>query len=161
MILENKKEGSGLFKSVLLFYLILVLNLFLIAGVGILVLFFRGIVNYMLWIFLAGAGAIIFFGYRFYRRMKQEGKTLQEMVNSPWYRSRTVEVSFLGGLASLKLGRAPDMLEMDHDFSKPMQQLEDPETIRVRELTELVRLLEKNLITIDEYNKAKELIFKS
>ena len=39
-------------------------------------------------------------------------------------------------------------------------QLEDPETARIRELTELARLFEKNLITSEEYNKAKNQILK-
>ncbi len=33
--------------------------------------------------------------------------------------------------------------------------------MRIRELTELANLLENNLITRDEYNKAKQQIFKS
>ncbi|WP_054690371.1 hypothetical protein [Desulfosarcina cetonica] len=50
----KRKEGDGLVKSVMLAYLILALHLLLIAGIAILVLFFRGVVNYMLWIVLGG-----------------------------------------------------------------------------------------------------------
>ena len=38
-------------------------------------------------------------------------------------------------------------------------QLEDPETIRIRELAELARLLENDLITRDEFDKAKQRLF--
>jgi len=40
-------------------------------------------------------------------------------------------------------------------------QLEDPETIRIRELTQLAQMLEKDLITLDEYSRAKKHILKS
>jgi hypothetical protein len=42
-----------------------------------------------------------------------------------------------------------------------IKQLEDPESIRYKEFSELVRLLENNLITLEEYHKFKEEIFKS
>jgi hypothetical protein len=45
-------------------------------------------------------------------------------------------------------------------MAQPTQQLEDPGTIRIRELTELARMLEKNLITREEYNRAKQTLLK-
>ncbi len=160
MRFKEKKDSNGLFKSILMAYIILVLHVFLIAGLGILVLFFHGIVNYMIWIFLVGSAAILASGYYFYRRMKAEGKTLREMLSSPLLRGRAVEISFLGGLASFKIGRPGDMPALGSDFLKQFPQLEDPDSIRIRELTELARLLEKDLITRDEYDKAKQQIFK-
>ena len=44
---------------------------------------------------------------------------------------------------------------------EPVRQLEDPDAIRTRELTELARLFEKELITLDEYNIAKQRLLKS
>ena len=37
-------------------------------------------------------------------------------------------------------------------------QLEDPETLQIRELTALADMLEKNLISIDEFSRAKQKI---
>ena len=54
MILK-KKESPSIVKGVMTAYLILLLHLSLIAGVGLLVIFFSGVVNYMAWIFFAGA----------------------------------------------------------------------------------------------------------
>ena len=85
-------------------YMVLVLHLLLIAGLGLLVLFFRGVMQYMIWIFLGGAAAIIVSGYHFYIRMKQEGKNLREMMYSPLFHGRAVEVSILGGMATFKIG---------------------------------------------------------
>jgi uncharacterized membrane protein YqjE len=48
MPIRKKKEGDGLMKSVMMAYLILVLHVVLLMGLGVLVFFFRGIVHYML-----------------------------------------------------------------------------------------------------------------
>ena len=162
MVLKNKEKESQHFKSVLMAYFILVLHVVLVAGLVIMVIFFRGIVNYMVWIFLGGLIAIIASGYHFYNRMKMEGKTLREILNTYRDSGRSVEVSFLGGLASLKIGgedhRPP---ALNSSSTGHIKQLEDPDSIRTKEFSELVRLLENNLITLEEYNKFKEKIFKS
>jgi hypothetical protein len=91
-----------------------------------------------------------------------EGKTLQEILNTYRNSGRSVEISFLGGLASLKIGgEHHNPPALNSSSSGHIKQLEDPESIRNKEFSELVRLLEKNLITFEEYNKFKEQIFKS
>jgi hypothetical protein len=157
MKVNSVKENDGVIKSVFIAYFILLLHILLLAGLGVLILFFRGIVNYMLWIFLVGTGVIIFSAYRFYRRMKKEGKTLREMMNSPLFRGREVEISLLGGLASLKVGKPRHLLL--ENYHGEIKQLEDPDSVRFKELNELVRLFENNLITLEEYNQAKKQIF--
>jgi len=162
MTFKKKEKESKHLKSVLVAYFILVLHVILVAGLVLMVIFFRGLLNYMIWIFLGGLIAILASGYHFYRRMKMEGKTLREILNSHRYSGRSVEVSILGGLASLKIGGAqytPPAL--DSKTSGHLRQLEDPESIRYKEFSELVRLLENDLITLEEYNKFKEKIFKS
>lgn len=155
----KKKEGDGLIKSVLLAYFILALHVLLIAGMAILVLFFRGIVNYMLWIFIGGIVLVSLSLLYFFRRMRAEGRSLQEMLKNPVFNGRSVEVSLLGGMATVKLGQPKDRLPaLESDSTIVIPQLEDPETARnreVSELSELARLLEKDLITVDEFNKAK------
>jgi hypothetical protein len=157
MKVNSVKENDGVIKSVFIAYFILLLHILLLAGLGVLILFFRGIVNYMLWIFLVGTGIIIFSAYRFYRKMKKEGKTLREMMNSPLFRGREVEISLLGGLASLKVGKPRHLLL--ENYHGEIKQLEDPDSVRFKELNELVRLFENNLITLEEYNQAKKQIF--
>ena len=98
----KKEKENQYFKSVLMAYFILVLHVVLIAGLVMMVIFFRGILNYMIWIFLGGLIVIIASGYHFYKRMKMEGKTLREILNTYRHSGRSVEVSLLGGLASLK-----------------------------------------------------------
>lgn len=161
MLFKKKKAGESLFKGVMLAYFVLILHVLLLAGVGLMVIFFRGIINYMLWIFIGGCVIITATAYYIYRRMKEEGKTLKETLSSPMFSGRPVEVSVLGGLASFKMGRPSNIPALGNDQSKQFLQLEDSSAMRIRELTELANLLENNLITRDEYNKAKQQIFKS
>ncbi|MBU4184707.1 MAG: hypothetical protein KKI12_01705 [Proteobacteria bacterium] len=158
----KKKDEDSLFKGVMLACFIVIFHVLLIAGVGLLVIFFQGIVNYMLWIFLGGSALIIASVYLFYRRIKKQGMTLRETLNSPLFHGRTVEVSLLGGLASIKIGDGSDgMPALGNNSSSQYLQLEDPASVRLRELNELANLLEKNLITLDEYNEFKQQILKS
>jgi glucan phosphoethanolaminetransferase (alkaline phosphatase superfamily) len=159
--LKQKIDEDKHFKSVLMAYFILLLHVLLVAGLVLLVVFFRGIINYMLWIFLAGSIAILASGYHFYKRMKEEGKTLRDILSSPRLYGRTVEVNILGGLASFKIGQSDNIPLLNSDSSKQQpKQLEDPNTIRTKELTELVRLLQDDVITLEEYNKVKRRILK-
>jgi hypothetical protein len=153
-------QKEGLFKSVMLAYFVLVLHVLLMVGLGFLVIFFRGIIHYMLWIFLAGSAAIIASGFYFYKRMKAEGKTVKQMLKTPLLNGRPVEVSLLGGLASFRVGSSTRNFELDTDGVHTVHQIEDSETMRIREITELAKLLENNLITREEYDKAKKRILR-
>ena len=154
----KRKEGDGLVKSVMLAYLILALHVLLIAGMAILVLFFRGVVNYMLWIVLGGVSLAGLALFLLIRRMRAEGRSLREMLRNPMFNGRSVEVSLLGGMATLKLGQPSQLPAIGHDATMDLPLLEDPDTSSRREvsqLTELARLLEKDLITVEEFNQAK------
>ena len=163
-MINKSKQSDGVFKSVMMAYTVLVLHLLLIAGLGLLVLFFRGVMQYMIWIFLGGAAAIIVSGYHFYIRMKQEGKNLREMMYSPLFHGRAVEVSILGGMATFKIGKdsnLPNLPALPDTTNKTLNLLEDPASARMRELSELVRMLENDLITIEEFNSVKRQLFNS
>jgi hypothetical protein len=156
----GNKNNDGLFKSVMLAYFILVLHVILMVGLGLLVIFFRGIIQYMLWIFLVGFAAVVGSGIYFYRRMKAQGKTVKEMLRTPLLSGRPVEVSLLGGMASFRVGPSVRNPDIDGGGYYRAPRIEDSETIRVREITELAKLLKNNLITPEEYNEAKKRIFK-
>ena len=159
----KKREGDGLVKSVLLAYFILALHVLLIAGVAILVLFFRGVVNYMLWVVIGGLAVVGLFAFFFIRRMRAEGKSLREILKNPVFSGRSVEVSLLGGMATVKLGQPSPHAAIEHDAPVDIPRLEAPDPPRnpeVSELAELARLLEKDLITVDEFNRAKRQLLK-
>jgi hypothetical protein len=93
--------------------------------------------------------------------MKAEGRNLRDTLNSPLFRNKTVEVSLLGGLAQFRVGQSNAPHQLDHQRSEGSRQLEWSEDSQVQELTELARLLQSGLITPDEYEKAKQKIFRS
>ena len=154
------EKDTGLIKTIFVGHFIIVLHILLIAAVGLLVLFFSGVVAYMAWIFAGGALVLAVGGYCLYRRMKAEGKSLRQMLNSPLFSGRPVEVSVLGGLASVKIGNPDTPMELESTGAAQLQ-LEDEENRRVRELAEMARLLEKKLVTWEEYKAFKEQIFKT
>ncbi len=154
----NQKDG--LLKSVMLAYMVLVLHVLLMLGLGLLVIFFRGVIQYMLWIFLFGVVAVVASGFYFYRRMKAEGKTLKETLSSQMFAGRPVEVSLLGGMASFRVGMPGPANGLETRQVGPSHQLEDSKTSQLRDLTQLARLLEEDLITRDEYDEAKKNLFK-
>jgi len=161
MAFEKLKGGFDLTKGVFLAYFILVLHIFLIAGLGLVVLFFRGFVSYMIWVFIGGTALLMLSAYYFYKRMRSEGKNIEDLLNSKAFQGRSVEVSLLGGLASVRVGQPEGLPALEARVVEPIRQLEDPDSIRTRELTELARLFEKELITLDEYTLAKQRLLKT
>lgn len=160
MAFKRKQESFGLMKSVAAAYLILLLHIFLVAGLAILVLFFAGIVNYMLWILVGGGLLILLSGYLFYRKMKKEGRNLRETLRSPSFGGRSVEISLMGGMATVKLGKpesSPPAIAYSGDVD--IRQIEERPASHVHELAELARLLEDNLITAEEFTSAKRKLF--
>ena len=162
MAQKNKHQGESLFKAVLITHFILFLHLVIIAAIVLIVIFFQWITQHILWVLL-GAGVIfVLSAIIIFRRIKSKGKEVfHDIEKSSLYRGRDFEVSFLQGLVSLKFGQPGGPKAIGHRSSGANLQLEDPETIRIRELTELARMYEKNLITAEEYTRAKNQIMKS
>ncbi len=155
MTQKTKNESEGLFKGVMLAYLILILHVLLVFVLGFLVLFFRGVVQYMPFIFLGGTALIALSAWLFFRKLKREGRTLKETLRSSTFQGRPVQISLMGGMASLKIGSPGDAPAVESLTGNPARQLEDPATQKIRELSELARLLENDLITQDEFELAK------
>ena len=156
MASSTKSNRDGVFKGIFAAYAILVLHVLLIAGVGLLIIFFSGIVRYLPWIVAGGIILILGSAYLVYRRMKREGKTLSEMLRKPQFQGRSVEIGVLGGLITMKLSKPNYPPAIAYDDDQPPARLEDPETARIREIVALGRLLEKELITPEEFEHAKQ-----
>ncbi len=167
MSTKKKKEDQGFFNSIFLSYAILILHVLLLLLVGVVVVFFRGVVEYLPWILGGGVALILFSGILFFRRFRRNAKKLREVLSDPVFRDRAVEVKLLGGMASLRLGQPlpdsdherPQMLHLDD--SQRVMQLEDPEAQRMRRLDQLVRLLEKELISPEEFSQLKDEVLGS
>jgi hypothetical protein len=162
MVNKNKNQGENLFKAIIMTHIILFLHLLIIVGLVLMVIFFRGVTQNILWVFLGATGLFMLSGLFIYWRIKSKGKKMfHDIENSSLFQGRSFEVSFLGGLASLKFGQPDDLEAIGNLPSGAKLQLEDPESERIRELTELARMYEKDLITSEEYSRAKNQILKS
>ncbi|MBW1988340.1 MAG: SHOCT domain-containing protein [Deltaproteobacteria bacterium] len=153
---RNARVAEGVWKSVFFANLILFLHLVVVLGLGLAMIFFHGMVLYLPWIF---TGTLLLLGltaYLLHRRAKRQGRTLGQLWKQPLLQGRPVEVSVLGGLACLRVGAGRP--EVPHPR---LEALEDPWAIRARELAELARLLEENLITEEEYQQARRGILSS
>jgi len=159
--MTNKSDHSslpqeGIFRGVLLAYLILVLHVVLILGLGIVMLVFGGVVTYLPWILAAGLLIILGSCYFWWKHMKKRGRKIRDIMRDPLYQGRSMELSFLGGVVSLKLGQGSEPLAIDHSPLQTQKQIVDQETLRAEELTRLAHQLKDDLITIDEYLEAKK-----
>lgn len=153
------KNKNGLLTGVMISHVVLVLHLLLFAGIGLVVAFVGGVMQYMIWILLAGMLAVALSAYLIYRRLRREGKSIADALRSPMFRGRSVEVSLLGGFATMRLesGKPDPAIGVN---SQTPKQLEDPETARIREIKSLAQLLEKKLITPDEFDMAKQRLLR-
>jgi hypothetical protein len=153
------KPKSGIFKGIMMSHVVLVLHLLLFAGIAVVVTFMGGVMQYMVWILLAGMIVIALSAYLIFRRLRREGRSIADALRSPMFRGRSVEVSLLGGFATMRLESGTPDSAIQKSGSTPMQ-LEDPETSRIREINSLAQLLEKKLITPDEFDTAKQRLLR-
>jgi hypothetical protein len=159
---QPEKPTMELFKGVMLAHMILGLHVALICLIGLVVIFFGGIARYWAWIFLGGLGLTAGGAFLVFRRMRAQGRSLvRDLRGVSMPAGSTLEVSFLGGLASVKFARpgSSTLPELTAASAPPL--LEDPETQRMRELASLAQLYEKSLITREEFERAKRTLLSS
>jgi hypothetical protein len=162
MKLKSEKPAMDLFKGVMLAHMILGLHVALICLIGLVVIFFGGIARYWVWIFLGGLALTAAGAFFIYRRMKAQGRNIvRDLQGVSMPAGSTLEVSFLGGLASVKFARPGSSAPYELPPPSAAPLLEDPETQRLRELASLAQLYEKNLITREEFERAKGSLLSS
>jgi hypothetical protein len=161
---KRKATDNHLIGSLLFAFAILLFHVLLLAAIGLLVFIFRGIVNYFAWILLGG-GLLTAAGlYLLFRYTKKEKSAIAQLLGLPEFKDRRVEVNILGGLASFKIDgekKQPLALEDQSLTESDICRLEDPGHMKIQDLSELARLLEKELITPDEYERAKSSLLDS
>lgn len=146
-------------------YIVVLLHVALALLVGFIVLFFGGLYKYMIWILV---GTLVIVGgscWYFWHRLKQQGEALKDLMDSPVVRGRAFEVKLLGGVASLKVGAPGEgsvegPMTIEHN-TVTAPQLEDPETMKRRELEKLVQMRRDELITQDEFEQLKAGLMKT
>jgi len=76
-------------------------------------------------------------------------------MTDPALANRTLEISLLGGMATVKLGHKDENLQLIAADEAP-KQLEAPQSVQMKELSELSKMLEEELITREEFLKLKK-----
>ena len=147
------QPSENIFEGVLLAHFVLFLHVVLILGLGACLFFFGGVITYLPWVLTFGGLIIVGSAYLWWKHMKKRGRKLKEILKDPLFQGRTIEVSLLGGLASVRLGHSHEPVALPHERPK---ELPDPSADHAKRLADLARLLKEDLITIDEYLEAKK-----
>lgn len=157
----DKIKQSETIKGLFLAHLIILLQIFVVAIIGMMVIFIGGLARYLLWVLLGGGALILVLAYVIYRRFRTSGRDLIKNLDVSTLQGRPFEVRFLGGLMSFKVGDSDNLPALEHKVSRSVAQLEDTETIRKRELAELAQLLADDLISTEEFTSARQKIMRS
>ena len=157
----DKIKQSETIKGLFLAHLIILLQIFVVAIIGMTVIFIGGLARYLLWVLLGGGALILVLAYVIYRRFRTSGRDLIKNLDVSTLQGRPFEVRFLGGLMSFKVGDSDNLPALEHKVSRSVAQLEDTETIRKRELAELAQLLADDLISTEEFTSARQKIMRS
>ncbi len=177
------KDKEGLFKSLFAAYFVLLLHVFLVVGVGVAVVLFKGVYEYLPWILSGIAALVIAVFWLFYLRIKRSTTDIQDVLSHPAFQNRNVEIKLLGGVATFKLsmpvsnsdnllagqsGQGVNLLVQDTNISKISDnegigadqyynpKLESFNNNIEQRLAQLAQLYNQNLITDDEYSMAKK-----
>lgn len=157
------KDKDGLFRSIFTAYFILLLHVVLLAGVGVTIILFKGVYQYLHWIMAGIAVLVLAIAWIFYRRMKDSTSDIRSILATPEFRDRSVEIRLLGGMASFKVNapqdtqpriaftpeEGSDKFLIDHDINNTEQKI-----------IKLTALFEKDLISKEDFEKAKQNILQ-
>ncbi len=153
----NNEQNKSFFSGVALGYLVLVLHILLMIGLGATVVLIKGIYDFRWLIFFAGISLLAGSAYYFYRYFQEHKQRIKDMMADPAFSDRTLEISLMGGMATVKLGHRDENLKLIHTAdSTEVKQLEAPKSTQLKELAELTRMYEDELITREEFLKLKK-----
>jgi len=159
----RKKDKDGLFKNIFVAYFILLLHVFLLAGIGLTVVLFKGFYHYLPWIMAGIAILVLTIAWFIYYRMRETSSSLSEVLGTPEFHDRAVEIRLLGGLASFEIKAKAQPLLPNHTSRSPYSEdllIESADDRAERKLLELNGLYEKDLISKEEFEKARQNIIQ-
>ena len=159
----RKKDKDGVFKNIFVAYFILLLHVFLLAGIGLSVVLFKGVYHYLPWIMGGIAILVLAIAWIIYARMRATSSSLSEVLGTPEFQDRAVEIRLLGGLATFEIKAKEQPLLPNHtglsNYSDA-RLIESADDRAERKLIELNALYEKDLITEKEFEKARRSIIQ-
>lgn len=128
----GKDAEHSLFTNIKAAFLILIMHVLLIGGIGALIFFFYGIVNYTLWMILGIVSLTAGGVYFFVKRLNSDAKDLKNVIGDSVTKGNTVEISFLGGVANFKISN-PNVKQIPGNASlKHPEQLVAPKSDKVK-----------------------------
>jgi len=158
----KKSDQEGLFKNIFIGYFILLLHVLLLAGIGLFVVFIKGVFTFLPWIMGGTVLLVLVIAWLFYRRMQKSAAQLSDMLSNAHMQDRNIEVRLLGGLAAFKINaKQPADLLPDSPGGDSNTRLIETETDRAeRRMHQLDDLYEKDLITKEEFEQARQTIIQ-
>ncbi|MCA1796952.1 MAG: hypothetical protein ABR516_01755 [Desulfuromonadaceae bacterium] len=147
--MASDPENPSIVKNIFTGYFILLLHVLLLVLLGLFIIFFRGLVQYMPWIL--GGGLVLLVSALIWAFMKFRRQRNQ--VQHMRAQGRGVELSLFGGLASMRVGGNPG--HEGWNSNAPLQ-LEDPSTSRTRSLERLMDMYNQELISREEFLRLKQ-----
>lgn len=155
-----------MFKNIFIAYFILLFHVVLLAGIAVFVVLIKGFFEYLPWI-MAGAGLLIALCAWFViRQMRKHSAQIQDILSNEQLKNRNVEISFMGGLASFKINAKEEDSGRLLSYSGPDkpstgQRLIESDADRTeRKMAQLNVLYEKDLITKEEFDQARQSIIQ-
>jgi len=159
---ESKK--NPLLSGVMAGYLVLLIHLILVIFLATAVVFIQGISEYIEYILGGGVLLIIGSGAFFYRLLKQNGKQILNTLQNPSFPGQNIEVSLLGGLASISIKGAEKsdqfMLENPAPGLRAIPELPPAASPR-NDLLRLSELYDRGLINKEEFLRLKDDLLNS
>ena len=153
----NDEQNKSVFSGVMLGYMVLVMHLLLMIGLGITVVLIKGIYDFRWLIFIVGIALIAWSGHYFYRRFKDSNRKLSDFMTDPALQNRTLEISLLGGMATVKLGHKDEDIKLIAPADETqVKRLESPHSVQIKELSDLNKMLDQGLITREEFLRLKK-----
>ncbi len=159
---KKNTDKEGLFKNIFIGYFILLLHVLLLAGIGLFVVFIKGVFTFLPWIMGGTAFLVLGIAWLFYRRMKKSSSHLRDILSDAQMQDRNIEVSLLGGLAAFKINAKNNTgLLPERPGNQENPRLIETDTDRTeRRMHQLDDLYEKDLITKEEFEKARQTIIQ-
>ncbi len=159
---EGKK--NSILNGVMAGYLILLIHLLLVIILATAVIFIQALSEYIEYIMGAGVLLIIGSGAFFYHLLKQNGKQILNTLRNPPFPGQNIEVSLLGGLASISINsQNQNQQTMLDNHITTLNALPEysSDTSPSNELLRLSDLYDRGLISRDDFNKLKDSLLGS
>lgn len=164
MKLKNT-DNDGVFKNIFIAYFILLFHVVLLAGIAVFVVLIKGFFQYLPWIMAGAAILVALCVWIIFRQMRKNAARIQDILSNEQLRNRNVEISFMGGLAAFKIQTKEDAGRLltypGPDKPPPETRLIETDTDRTeKKMNHLDALYDKELITKEEFDKARQSIIQ-